>query len=290
MHFRPPTKTRKGFTLVELLVVIGIIAVLISILLPSLNKAREAANRAACLSNLRQVGQMMQIYAAQYKDQVSLGTRGDTYQENYPIRYTSADLYIVWGPYFKAGLMKAPKVMYCPTSTQDLNYDYNSENNVWKVDKTTGELTSYVRAGYGLRPMSFDQHPVLWHSGPPYGPPVDKTGREWSTYPKLSKFRNRAMAADLFSSPSRINLRHKKVINVLYSDGSAKTYDIAPFAKLPKTWKLPPGANGFSTSVPEFKSLGESFSPGNNGTMAACWELLDRAGGANPNPIFDFPQ
>jgi prepilin-type N-terminal cleavage/methylation domain-containing protein len=57
-----PTTDRHGFSLIELLVVIGIIALLVSILIPALSAARERAHRVKCMSNLRQVGQALFLY------------------------------------------------------------------------------------------------------------------------------------------------------------------------------------------------------------------------------------
>ena len=68
-----PAGSSRAFTLVELLVVIGIIAILIGVLLPALARARQSANSANCLSNLRQIGQAMQMYVNANKGSLPYG-------------------------------------------------------------------------------------------------------------------------------------------------------------------------------------------------------------------------
>src|SRR6476660_6843321 len=103
---------RKGFTLVELLVVIGIIALLISILLPALNKARKASRTASCLSNCRQLAMAEIQYVNDNKGKFSPyfnGSKGTKFQ-------------IEW----MSQIMKPAqmyKVRLCPEATdENLNY------------------------------------------------------------------------------------------------------------------------------------------------------------------------
>ena len=112
-----------GFTLVELLVVIGIIAFLIAMLLPALNKARQAAQSAACLSNLRQLGIGYALYV----------NENNGYLPYYYYRETPVSSVTWYWTYIANALgtrdatskTKLPKVFSCPTVNGAMDYGHN---------------------------------------------------------------------------------------------------------------------------------------------------------------------
>jgi prepilin-type N-terminal cleavage/methylation domain-containing protein len=195
---RPALRSRSGFTLVELLVVIAIIAVLISILLPTITRAREAANRAKCLSNLRTIGQLMTMYAGLYRDQIPIGysggdNGGGTESTNYFLtraaNIASADpdvlsqngiriRYVGLGLLLKANLIKegSGEVFYCP-SFVERDFQYNIPSNPWPPTKFQGAVAS----SYGCRASTNNPKPnvagnfaadrVYWGTGGTAGTP-----------------------------------------------------------------------------------------------------------------------
>jgi prepilin-type N-terminal cleavage/methylation domain-containing protein len=265
-----PARKRFGFTLVELLVVIGIIALLVSILLPALNRARESARRTKCLANLRSIGQMVHMYANASKGRIPVGYSGAynsaaaSYTSNYwMLRYHSSGIrFVGLGLLYPAGLITTSgaegPMFYCPSTNDETDHSYKgggSNPNPFLDDFVLGGATTTgCRMGYSHRssdptrnnPGTMFPQGIMWGSASA-SPPAPATNSHpvigeggsgaIAQQMQLSRMKTRAIVADLMASFTRVRVAHVKGINVLSADGSARYIDLQYLGNDPATGK-----------------------------------------------------
>ncbi len=208
-----------GFTLVELLVVIGIIALLVSILLPTLKRAREQGQRTSCLSGLRSFGMTLQFYANSNKGYVPIGYAG-TKHAGYMVHQSGN--FQVLGCLYESNLLNEGTAAYfCPANT-DVRWQYNTVDNPWPPPVPTSAL---CRLGMTVRPA------VQFTNTKPTSSTYDLSLYR-GKFPLITQFKSKAIAAEMFGEPVNATvavdptlLRHPNAINVMFADFSAGAID-----------------------------------------------------------------
>lgn len=193
----------RGFTLVELLVVISIVALLVAIILPVLSSAREASRSTVCLSQLRQIGIGTETYL-------------NDYAGYYPAPYFEYWYYL--GEYiqcdYPSGEMLDPTgILTCPADDDPLLYDDNP---------SPSNLKNEVFISYGVNYRNFSSQPDPMAGGFYIG-----RYSQSINVPNPSDIPIAADANDnlisLFSSPNLDPVaRHTENVNLLFADSSAR--------------------------------------------------------------------
>lgn len=261
-------RRKNGFTLVELLVVIGIIALLISILLPTLGRARASAQEIKCRAQLREIGNALRIYATQFDDAAPVGivTGIDISNPNAPtpvspqfdfnyVAYWSnsnGQRDIALGYLSRMNLLASPLFLYCPTfeAGDNATYKYDTAGNPWAYAPqrrdANGNPTSstHTRISYSVRPVCgfpavgrddtnptrqyWSSRAILFDDGTGVFP--KPSGQKYQyQFAKFSDMKNKAILSDLNLAPTFIKQAHGRGMNVYYANGAAIFVPLSDF-------------------------------------------------------------
>lgn len=260
---RPAMKSRRAFSLVEMLVVVGIIVLVTSLALPAIMKARRSARQAICLENLHELGRLIHAYADQNNDYIPMGpTYLDYEPKDQPQNAYRTDWNdIIWGgpdgaalppvgPLLLNGMITRDnaRLCYCPIDARK-RLNVNTYLNYFPAAKGAGG-SGVIQISYASRPIE-----TPW-----------QTGRGIvGVWTRLSEMSRKAIMAE---PPCRPPYNHGSdatpAINVLFDDASARTIAIPPnWDNLPvKPW------------VEEI--LTPSVSHSRNDSNLPAWEYLDK--------------
>jgi prepilin-type N-terminal cleavage/methylation domain-containing protein len=153
----PPTFARRGFTLLELLVVIAIIAILAALLLPALSSAKARGRQAVCLSNLRQIGVAIHIYADDHGGKIPFGPVAPPFTSPasfYPSTGAPTSLLslrdgqpVGLGLMLDSALAKEPRVLFCPGTDQPID----AAVELGRIGTSQAQGSYYYRHGGNTR-------------------------------------------------------------------------------------------------------------------------------------------
>lgn len=186
-------RSRRAFTLVELLVVIGIIAVLIGILLPALSSARKQAATTKCASALRELGNALNLYATEYRGyyppvqlRTASGKTYALYDTVFPVQGSNELVYPYWHNFISKYVTKG-KVGGEATDVNSISATKN-RTIIWGCTEWEGIRTATtfgginrVMTGYGMN---------VWPTFTPDYPKPPAAFPEGSGYPANSRDRN----------------------------------------------------------------------------------------------------